>query len=223
MKQEKIIPLDVKSRVDIAINKAMNLYVNKLINNSLELYLEASFQLHYARILKDILNLYTLSSNERFQILLEYKIKSNTDNKAKYVDIVIKYTNDNSLFYYLIELKYKKITDSASDLGNIHSYVDMYNLDKLAKQRNIDGAYFIFLTNLKTYINEPKKGVREELPMHDNSKIKANTPYKASGKTASKEMVKFPNGFIFSENHKIEYTNFKINNDDYWYFIEKIT
>ena len=98
----------------------------------------------------------------------------------------------------------------------------MYNLDELSRQKDINGAYFIFLTNLKTYINEPRKGTRKELPMHDNSKIKANKHYKANGKAVSKEMEKFPNGFIFSKSHTIEYTNFKINAEDYWYFIEKI-
>ena len=105
MKQEKIIPLDVESRVNTAIHKAMNLHINKLINNSLELYLEASFQLHYARILEDILKLYTLSNDERFQMLLECKFKTDDDNKTKYVDIVIKYTKDCYSSYYLIELK----------------------------------------------------------------------------------------------------------------------
>ena len=223
MKQEKIIPLDVESRVNTAIHKAMNLYINKLINNSLELYLEASFQLHYARILEDVLKLYTLSNDERFKILLECKFKTDDDNKTKYVDIVIKYTKDCYSSYYLIELKYKKITDSAPDLGNLHSYIDMYNLDELSKQKDINGAYFIFLTNLKTYINEPRKGIRKELPMHDNSEIKANNHYKANGKAVSKEMEKFPNGFIFSKSHTIEYTNFKINAEDYWYFIEKMS
>ena len=148
--------------------------------------------------------------------MLEYKIND------KYIDIVIKHTNNKNSTYYLIELKYKKITDSAPDLGNVLSYIDMYTLDDLSKQSNIDGAYFIFLTDLKTYTKNPKKGTRKELPMHDQAKIQAKNAYKASGKAASKAMAKFQNGFTFSKNHNIEYTNFKIGNKDYWYFIEKI-
>ena len=78
----------------------------------------------------------------------------------------------------MIELKFKKITDSAPDLGVVETYFDLYNLDLLHNTGNIRNCYVIFLTDLKTYSNAPKgTGTRFELPMHDGAKIQGGSNY----------------------------------------------
>lgn len=222
MKNEKIFSNNLDLRVDSIIRESMDIYINRLVNGLLEVGLEATFQLNLARILKDLLNIKIVSLNERFQVLLEKNIPIN--GNKDYIDIVIKYTNNNKESIYLIELKNKKISDSVPDLGNVVSYIDMYNLDcHMQNLSSVIGCFFIFLTDLKTYKNKPRIGTRKELPMHDKSEIKASQKYDVTGKAAIKAMGNYhKNGFKFSTNHLIKYTNFKIQKKDYWFFIEKM-
>lgn len=212
---------NLNDKVDSIIKQAMHIYVNRLITGYYEIGLEATFQLHFSKILQDLLDINTFSSKERFEVLLEKNIKVN--GNKDYVDVVIRHTEDTIISLYLIELKYKKISDSASDLGNVASYIDMYNLDSHKNTENVKGCYFIFMTNLKTYISKPRKGARIELPMYDLAKIEPNHAYTFDGKTAKNAIKKYaPNGFQFSISHSIEYEHFRIDTNDYWFFIEKM-
>lgn len=212
---------NLNDQVEFVIYDAMNIYVSRLMSRYFELGLEATFQLHFSRILEDMLSVKTISEDERYQVLLEKNIP--IDGNKDYVDIVIKHNIGRAEDLYLLELKYKKITDSASDLGNVASYIDMYNLDRHKNTSNVKGCYFIFLTDLKTYVNIPNKGTRMELPMHDLCKIEKNKNYNVTGKAAIDAMGKYhEEGFTFSSDHTIEYTNFKIGDKDFWYFIEKL-
>lgn len=220
MKEIDVIELDVDKRIENAINSAMVLYLNKLENNFIEIGLENTFQMHLSEIIKQILELYTFYPNERFRVLFEINKPINGNND--YIDIVIKYERDNIKKEYLIELKFKKITDSAPDLGNIESYKDIFNLDAHRKNENVCGCYYIFLTDLKTYLLQSKKGTRLELPMYDGYTIRNNIKYIVSGKAAKDSTKKYPNGFIFNNDYKISYVHSTIHKKDYWYFILKI-
>ena len=140
-----------------------------------------------------------------------------------YIDVVVEYYRGSVFKQYLIELKFKKETDLAPDLGNIYSYIDIYNLDCHRKNTsNVEGCYFIFLTDYEVYTKASKKGTRIELPMYDGYTIKANTNYTVTGDSAKKATVKYPNGFIFSNDYLIEYQKTIINKKDFWFYILKI-
>lgn len=229
MKAANIINIDIDDRIDRIIKEAMTLYIAKLMYGLLNRGLEASFQLHLARIIESLTEIYTFTLDEKFQVLLENNIPIN--EKKDYIDIIIKYSNKNEERLYLIELKYKKKSDSASDLGNIFSYIDMCNLDfHRNNTENVKGCYFIFLTDLKTYIYSSKKGTRKELPMHDGANIEENKYYNVTGNFAKNKMGLYSEtGFKFHKSHNIEYYNFKIKEKyskedlekEFWYFIEK--
>lgn len=123
----------------------------------------------------------------------------------------------------MIELKFKKKSDSAPDLGTIESYKDIFNLDSHRKNtKNVYGCYFIFLTDLGTYKNKPRKGTRLELPMYNGCVIEKSKQYTVTGDSAINNTQKYPNGFVFNKDYKIEYQNIKILNKDYWFFILEI-
>lgn len=212
---------NINCELDNIINEAMKIYVARLISGYFELGLEATFQLHFSRILEDLLLVKTTREDERYQVLLEKNMPIN-DNKD-YVDVVIKHSIGKIEELYLLELKFKKISDSAPDLGNVVSYIDMYNLDCHKNTPNVKGCYFIFLTDLQTYVNAPNRGTRTEIPMHDLCKIEKNKNYNVTGTAAKAAMGRYlDKGFNFTEDHTIEYTNFKVKNKNYWYFIEKM-
>ena len=223
MKNAEVVNTNVDDRIRKVVNDAMTIYINKLINGFIEVGLEATFQLHLSKIIDDLLRLNTFEINERFQIFLEKNIPVN--GAKKYVDIVIRFTKNKIVKDYLVELKFKKITDSATDTGNISSYIDMCNLDYYLKNiSNICGCYFIFLTDCEGYIKPPRKGTTRDLvPMHDMSNIKARISYNVTGTAAKSIMGAYlSTGFIMTKDHQFEYNRFSIQAKEYWYFVEEI-
>ena len=125
MENIKLSTINVDDRVREAINESMLIYCNKLARGKISVGLEATFQHELALILKDVLEQKTLTNNERFSLTLEQNMPINGRNN--YVDIVIHYDFNSTRTEYLIELKFKKITDSAPDLGVVETYFDLYN------------------------------------------------------------------------------------------------
>lgn len=221
MKNANVINLSVDDRVDEAIHKAMDIYLSKLKTGFIDIGLEAAFQMHLADIISRELDQKTFYKDERFIVKFEKNMPINGNND--YVDIVIEYQKQDEQRFYLIELKFKKISDSAPDLGVIQSYIDIYNLDcHRAITANVCGCYFIFMTDLNTYTKSAKKGTRQALPMHDRATITAHRSYTVSGNAAINATIKYPSGFTFNNNYNIEYEKWDINGKPYWHFILKI-
>lgn len=222
MQQAKVINLNVDERIRNTINEAMEIYINRLMSGFIEVGLEATFQLHLSRIIDDILHLNTYEVDERFQVVLEKNIPIN--GVKDYIDIVIKYTKGSISRDYLLELKFKKESDSASDTGIIVSFIDMCNLD-FHKQNTsqISGCYFIFLTDYDNYLKKPRKGsTRDLIPMHDMAMVKAGSSYNATGDASKSIMgIYLVPGFVLSKDHQFEYKKFSIQGKDFWYFIEE--
>lgn len=221
MRNANEISLDVDERVDKAIKDSMDIYINKLKTGFIDIGLEASFKMHLANIINRELEQRTFYKDERFVVQLEKNMPIN--GNKDYIDIVIEYQRGGIQKLYLLELKFKKITDSAPDLGTIESYIDIYNLDcHHANTSNVYGCYFIFMTDLQTYVNQSNKGTRSQLPMHDGAVIAAHSQYTVSGQAALKASGKYPSGFTFHNSYKIDYQKSVINGKDYWHFILRI-
>lgn len=213
--------LIAEKRVSLAIKQAMEIYMNKLNTGLITIGLENAFQMHLASIIGDLLNVNTYYPEEKFIIHFEKNMPINNNND--YIDIVINYNNKENIEHYLIELKFKKISDSAPDVGNIESYIDIYNLDSHKQQtKNVKKCYYVFLTDLETYTRKSKKGTRTEIPMEDGYTIKKSKQYIVTGKAAKQNTIKYPDGFKFNNDYKIEYTKFNVNNKPYWYYILEI-
>lgn len=218
MKKISQMDLTAESRVRIAINQAMEIYMNQLNTGYITIGLENAFQMHLASIIGDLLNIHTFYPEERFIIHFEKNMPINGNDD--YVDIVINHQNGMNVEKYLVELKFKKESDSATDLGNILSYIDIYNLDSHKYfTPNVKNCYFIFLTDLKTYTRKARSGTRTELPMEDGYTIQKGNKYTVTGKSAKDNTYKYPNGFVFNNDYKIEYNRFEVKNKPYWYFI----
>lgn len=223
MKEINLIPTDINTRVDKILNETIEIFCSKVSSGYFELGLEASIQLQVGKILENLVNLYTLSIDESFQILLEYNMP--IDSKKNYVDIVIKYTNKDIVKFFPIELKNKKKSDAAEDLGVIDSYKDIYCLDLLKqKDTNISAGYFIFFTNHSLYTRESSRGiVRNAIPLHDKVIIEKNKKYICLDTSESKKRFNnYPNGFVFSNDYKIEYNKVINENIELYYFSLKI-
>lgn len=216
----KIVSLvsTVEKRIENAVKNAIKIYLSRLNCSFYEIGLEDTFKMHLGNIISSELELNTFCPDERFIVMFEKNMPINGNND--YIDIVIKYQNPEVVELYPIELKFKKISDSAPDLGNIASYIDIYNLDSLKiNTANVRNCYYVFMTDLETYTKKANKGTRTELPMHDGYIIKKGTTYSVSGKAAKDNTVKYPNGFTFNNNYKIEYEKVSIGEKPFWYYV----
>ncbi|MBR2971807.1 MAG: hypothetical protein IKC61_02630 [Clostridia bacterium] len=213
---------NVSERIENAIRNSMKTYLSRLDNGFYEIGLEDTFKMHIGSIISAELELSTICPGERFIVMFEKNMPINNNND--YVDIVIKYQASTTVELYPIELKFKKSTDLAPDLGNIQSYIDIYNLDAhKANTPNVKDCYYIFMTDYETYTKPASRGTtRQELPMNDGYKIQKNTPYTVSGKSAKDNTKKYPSGFTFHNDYCIEYETSSINGTPYWYYILKI-
>ena len=209
------------TRVEKALNKAMSVYLTRLKMGMIEEGLEVSFQMHLAGLLRDTLELLTIDKNERFVVKLEENMEKENNGK-NYVDICVEYHKNGHLSEcYPIELKFKKKSQSAEDLGVIECFKDIYKLEQLT---NIKACYFIFLTDHELYTKQPKNsGTREVFSMYHKAKIKQNQSYKYNSKTAKSALEKYPNGFKFKHNYDINYQKITTHkNKNLWFFKLKI-
>ena len=204
------------ARVEMAVNKALTEYMEKLQSGALRIESEASFQHHLALLIINYL------SND---IYLEKKYKLNKHNN--YVDIVIEYKKRE----YLIELKLKKARQKAEPQNVIECFKDIYNLEQLANRKfegkEIKFCYFIFLTDHKLYTEKPsnEKDIRNSFPMWDKETetIKANQLYNDSRETAKKSLKKYPRSFKFKHSYDINYYKITTHkNKNLWFFKLKI-
>lgn len=213
----------VADRIDEAVHKAVQIYFTRLNTGFYEIGLEDTFKMHLGDILGKELELATLYPDERFIVMLEKNMPIH-ENKD-YVDIVIRYQKQNTVEIYPMELKFRKITDYATDNGNIDSYIDICNLDAhKASTANIHGCYYIFMTDLETYTKQARMDcTRAELPMHDGYIIQKDKTYTVSGKSAKNRIAKkYPYGFTFHNDYSIEYEKVLIGEKPYWYYILKL-
>lgn len=211
----------VSTRIENAVRKAIYTYLARLNSGFYEVGLEDTFKMHLGSLISAELELHTIAPNERFVVMFEKNMPINNTNN--YVDIVVKYQVQDTVELFPMELKFKKITDSAPDLGNIVSYIDIYNLDSLkSNTSNIKDCFYIFMTDLETYTKESLSGTRTEIPMYDGYTIRANHNYTVSGNAAKKATAKYPEGFVFHNNYPIEYEVTGINGKPYWCYILKI-
>ena len=221
IKPADLIDQSPNSRVKNALNKAMSIYLTRLKTQMVEEGLEASFQMHLAGLLRDELELLTIARDERFIVELE---KNMGDEKKNYVDISIEfYEKGKPCKQYLIELKFKKASQTAGNQNVINSFIDIYNLEQLAiHNEKIEACYFIFLTDYERYTKETDKGTRQIFTMHNGAKIQTNKIYIDESKTAKKSLEKYKNGLKFSNNYQIEYKKIETHDKSYWFFLLEI-
>ena len=224
IKNADLIDESVNARVEMAINKAMSIYLTRLKMGMIDEGLEASFQMHLAGLLRDELELLTIDKNERFVVELE----KNMGDK-NYVDICVEYHKNGCLNeLYPIELKFKKESQTAGNQAVINSFVDIYKLEQLINQNNlVKSCCFIFLTNYERYTKQPKNGgTREVFSMYHNSKIEPNQSYKDDSKTFKRALLKkFKNELKelkFNNSYTIKYQKLQCKDKNYYFFILSI-
>jgi hypothetical protein len=155
------IPININDRVNWAVEFAWDITICKIVNGEIEVNKEASLQLHYSIILKNILELLKFSQEDRFEIKLE--TTEEIDKKSYIVDILLKYTDGTTSKKHSIELKcYKTLTSSgkprgAQDIFMKDVYLDLYYSELYLKYKCADYATCLILTDHSNFINPKTK------------------------------------------------------------------
>jgi hypothetical protein len=162
MKDSAIISNDYYSRMNEVLDHSWKIFKSQFIHRRHEINTEAPFQHHFAQILRNVGELYSINSDDLFKVDLETKI-DNIRNKTKYYDISCQF---NGKIRCVIELKFKLKRQGAQDWGRIDSYVDIESLE-MATQEHFDFGKFYMITDDATYTKKSKSGSGTIFCMHD--------------------------------------------------------
>lgn len=155
------IPNEIDDKIKWAIDFAWNICLKKIQNQEIKVNKEASLQLQYANILKQVLDLAKFSIDERFEIELETSYFIN--NKQIIADIVIEYNKEGLSKKHAIELKYYKTFASsggkrgAADIFMCSVYKDLYYSELYIGSESVDFVTCLILTDYTNFIYPKSK------------------------------------------------------------------
>lgn len=140
MKRSEILT-ELQSRLNRIVNDSYEILCNKVVQNSISVPNEASLQLHFGTVLKQVGVLHEYSLTDGFKIELELPIElsectAKSKGKAR-CDIYMELTNGKYSVYAAIELKhfkYSKTQEATTDnrfallcdLENMEHYKEQY-------------------------------------------------------------------------------------------------
>ncbi len=159
--------MDCITRLSKIVETSYEVVCQKIANGSIDIFNEASLQLHLGAVLKSLGQLYEFSSSERFVIDLEKRIDglgetAKSRNVAR-CDITIAFTSGNKILAQaFLELKYFKASDDpksaeATKDNRYGLFLDLENLERyrtLSKgQDTAPLCYEIAVAQNGTYAN----------------------------------------------------------------------
>ncbi|MED3501518.1 hypothetical protein P4479_24150 [Brevibacillus agri] len=150
--------------------------LNQIITNSYDILLgqvgkgrivvqnEASFQLHFAYILKTVGELLQFSLNDTFLIQLEKPYQSagtlnKSGSKKAKIDIVIQLKNADETVSCAIELKFFQKDNHREPNNRYDVFKDLQNLEDYVYSRQYNFGLFFMATDHLHYVNQEKYSI----------------------------------------------------------------
>ncbi len=164
MKKKDIIELGYPERLNEILDLSWKIFKSQFIHGRHKINKEAPFQHHFAQIIENVGNLYSMDKEDLFKVDLE--TKCNINGKSKYIDISCEF---NKRIKCAIELKFKTKKQSAANLGRVDAYVDISALEsalELVTEEQFHLGKFYMITDNKQYINQSKRGIGTVFATH---------------------------------------------------------
>ncbi len=199
-----IVEFEYSKRLKEVLNESWKIFKSQFIYQRHEISKEAPFQHHFAQIIRNVGNLYSVAPKDLFKVDLETKCK-NVKGKSKYIDITCEFVDEINC---AIELKFKTALQGAQDHGRIDAYVDLEALEIVTKNQFALGKFYM-ITNSTPYINKSKKGVGTVYATHQGFVSKKNKHLWFESKGREHIRIKLRNSYEFNW-EKIED----------WYFLD---
>lgn len=188
------IPSDYKKRLKEIIEQSWTIFKHQFINGRFEIANEASFQHHFANIIRSVGELFCLKRKDLFLIDLEPKFKKKSGG-FKNIDITCGF--ENVKIKCVIELKLKKKSQGAQDNASVDCYLDLQALEDVSDNETFIG-FFFFLTDDKWYTKQSKKGTGTIFNMSEGFKYNKGTPLIAEHKGRKGDKVQLKNDYILN-------------------------
>lgn len=204
MKEKEIIEFDYSKRLNEVLDLSWKIFKSQFIHGRHEINKEAPFQHHFAQIIRNIGNLYSIAEKDLFKVDLETKCE-NINGKSKYIDVSCEFVDQIKC---AIELKFKTAQQGAQDHGRIDAYVDINALEQVTESLFHSGKFYM-ITNSTTYINQSKKGVGTVFATHNGNVTEKGKEYWYDSKGREHVRLTLRNSYHFEWE--------KINN---WYFLD---
>ena len=204
MKETNIIEFDYFNRLNEVLDQSWKIFKSQFIHGRHEINKEAPFQHHFAQIIRNVGNLYSIAEKDLFKVDLETKC-DNVKGKSKYIDISCEFVDNINC---AIELKFKTAKQGAQDHGRIDAYIDIEALEIVTMDKFNIGKFYM-ITDSTAYINQSKKGVGTIFATHNGfiTKPKNEFWYNSKGRENVRVFLK--------KSYQFEWE--MINN---WYFLE---
>ena len=150
--------LTLKERLTEIVDTSYRILCNKIVSRNISVPNEASLQLHFGVILKQIGQLYEFEESDRFSIQLEDVQTINITQKSKNgkarCDIMLSLRNNEEDYSVAIELKHFKKADGETITDNRFSILcDIENLENYKKVNCKLVGYQIIYTDNPNYAN----------------------------------------------------------------------
>lgn len=150
--------LTLKERLIEIVETSYRILCNKIVSQSIRIPNEASFQLHFGVILKQIGHLYEFEDGDRFSIQLEDVQSINSTQKSKNgnarCDIMLSLRNSTAEYSIAIELKHFKKSEGETITANRFSILcDIENLENYKKANSKLEGFLIIYTDNPNYAN----------------------------------------------------------------------
>lgn len=204
MRNVEIIEFEYKKRLNQVLDESWKIFKSQFIFGRHKINKEAPFQHHFAQIIKNVGDLYSISEKDLFKVDLETK-SENIKGKSKYLDITCEFVDKINC---AIELKFKTSQQGAQDHGRIDAYIDIEALELVTTENYRIGKFYM-ITDSQTYINKSKIGVGTVYSTHNEHITENETEYWYNSKGREEIKVSLKNSYQF---------NWEKIND--WYFLE---
>jgi hypothetical protein len=191
--------LTLEERLNNIVNISYHILCGKIVSNYINIPNEASFQLQFGLILKQIGQLYEFEENDRFSILLEDIQTINATQKSKNgkarCDIMLSLKNNDDEAFVAIELKLFRKSEGETITDNrFRILCDIENLENYKKLNNKMVGYEILYTNNPNYANPDSSSY---------VKIGHGVTLKAGEHTSNEKRVKLENTYTLKwDNYK---------------------
>ena len=151
-------------RMKGAVSLSWNMFSRKVGGGLIQINKEASMQLQYAYLLKQLLPLITFHENEAFDVELETGVL--VCNSRREIDLIFSGRSGNEKYVIAIEMKcYRTIASSgkprgASDIFMKDVYFDFYLLEQYVNERHANEGIALVMNDMERLVSPSNKDAK---------------------------------------------------------------
>lgn len=155
------IPQPINERISWAVSFSWDICLLKIKDREISVNKEASLQLHFANILKNVLDLIKFNKAERYDVELESNCLVNRKNLI--ADVIVKYSFESFKYVHVIELKFYKTYTAhgtkrgAQDIFMCEVYKDLFHCETYINSNFSNACTCLILTDFKNFIYPKSK------------------------------------------------------------------